>query len=920
MSEAIWTFEKRRWIRRQHSSTDGPQGWQKSRQRSKWNEPGWKPGLRRLSVKSLRLDDKKLSLEAIEASLREREERLTERENELARIHREGSVGEISFEDELAKIRRLTDESDERATALSERERQLESHEEEVRSREERLNTALSSIIGLGSDLDERSLYLLRQIRQLYQPENPTQNEEEARTETEVSIDEAAEVIGAGGRQVEESSKTAEGPREENRTDGLNGESLEEEGTDLKLHKSGDGPSGGKPYVRGPLRQRDVDSGTKDGPVSVETEVRDGEIDLGSRRENTGQSASLEKHGYWPSQADPNAPKRKYRIEAPYVEMNLDESEVFLILPKQEVIGNKGSGSTASSLTYRVFVDESEYKFEARVSSSADYQLEVEEIRIRLKNPIHKFRIDFPIELQDRSFKYEHANPAFYAFVPVTNSVARMWYLFDANRRINRLPRRNLWILLRDDYQLDVAPDVEERWVWGRYKPLLVNREKIAGLTVRDISGGRPSAFPSENVFLISGAGLIVDDLVDSMPLFKKGPVTLKAPTTNPEGWVVWLQNSEVGSHVLTEKWTGKDPLEIRLPEDLPTGFGQFQVDICDQNDRISIDTLFFRHAPLLALEYPHELFLPESGGHVDVTARVIFENDSPEVQVLSDEETKMAGAGCSVEIPSGHDTAVIRISGISDPHLSCPIQITVNRPRWQIGADREWRDTCATMERNEVSRGLDADLSVAVRECRYEHKMVAILATEFRELQRTPFVRKGPLYRLRLNTFYDTILASKENVWLHLRIHDDIARAKDVPLIKFTSVFVCLVCNFGCSERNEVVEHVSDLHMEHYMLRLTLEEMRAYDSSLPHFIYKCGHDPCHYYSKEDSLDNPTSRIITHIMHECTEVDHSRPVKISFSVIRDIDEIRRNVFPHLPDFRKCRFCDEHCVLPASLRE
>ena len=119
-----------------------------------------------------------------------------------------------------------------------------------------------------------------------------------------------------------------------------------------------------------------------------------------------------------------------------------------------------------------------------------------------------------------------------------------------------------------------------------------------------------------------------------------------------------------------------------------------------------------------------------------------------------------------------------------------------------------------------------------------------------------------------------------------------------------------CRECGtFSTVSENELFSHIVSLHLSPFFRPLTYEEYRKREPALPVAIYHCEY--CHYYVRTDKPLNPTSAILQHIQEDCREARRQYPfgpVKISFRVVRDIDEIRANIHVNLAHVQKCKLC------------
>ncbi|MBA7642486.1 hypothetical protein ES703_50181 [subsurface metagenome] len=126
-------------------------------------------------------------------------------------------------------------------------------------------------------------------------------------------------------------------------------------------------------------------------------------------------------------------------------------------------------------------------------------------------------------------------------------------------------------------------------------------------------------------------------------------------------------------------------------------------------------------------------------------------------------------------------------------------------------------------------------------------------------------------------------------------------------PLLQIRISFRCKNCEFIISSEQEALSHIA-VHLSDLVPHLSYEELYKRSSgSLPCKIYKC--DYCPRYVSADDPDNPTSMICQHIEHYCQKAAREgEKVKIRFSVVSDVKEIRENVIANLPHIYQCRMC------------
>jgi len=644
------------------------------------------------------------------------------------------------------------------------------------------------------------------------------------------------------------------------------------------------------------------------------------EVDLGKRKDSRlikspQIPADLEKNDKVPGEKETSI-----KVESPYVEIDLDETEVFFVIPKQQFeIG--ATDNVPQELYYRLELNGNEQIISAGVSSDKQGVATVEEKQINLEKPLKNFKIVYPDELQSKTYIYQHSSEVLYPFIAIGNNRGRMYYLYDKGGGLNPLPNRDVWILLEKDFGLVTDPDVvEERWVWGKYQSMRVSLKGVNELIIKNSQTGKERRIPCQSSFSMEGDTLIKDDFEKQMPLFAGNSLKIKAPTVNPSGWVIWIQNRQAGYKVVTENWTGDDPLELKLPDDLPCECGEFQIDICEQEDRIPVETLFFRYIPFIQLEFPKNLVIPDPDiGHKEESVKILLDRDFQDWELKMDDEIQYKSIENSyqIELLPEQDTLRFSLMKRGKPETETNFKITIPRLRWRTSKDEKWRDKPLQIKRDELIAGVDLYLMLCTNDFDIKYNFVAILEADGQKLQEAKFIRKGITYSLLLNQFYDTITKSKKALVLRVKILSlkENRLLYEIKVLDIAPPLLrCKLCAFASYERKDIISHIKQIHLQKFVEPLTLEELREYDSNLPVKIYKCSY--CGLYVRGDDPSNPTTLICSHIEEDCPKADRSKGVvSIKFRIITDTDEIRKNVIPDLPHFNKCKLCGKHFKNP-----
>jgi len=504
------------------------------------------------------------------------------------------------------------------------------------------------------------------------------------------------------------------------------------------------------------------------------------EIDLGKKRNQRGLKKTIQpaEAGVKGSIKPEEEKETSIRVESPYIELDLDETKVFFIIPKQQFETNAVS-NIPQQLHYKLEINGNEQTISARVSNNEQSIATVEEKRIELKQPLNKnkFKITYPDELQGRVYSYQHRDETLYPFIPMGKNHGRMHYLYDKQGNLNPLPNRIIWIILEENFALvteEVLVSEEEIWIWGKYQPLLINLKNKDELVIKNRQTKEEKKILCKPSFSVECEALIEDDFKDQMPLFVGNSIKIKAPTVNQSGLAIWVQNKQAGYKVISKNWTGNEPLELRLPDDLPCECGEFQIDICEQEDSIPIETLFFRYIPCLQLKFPRDLIVPDPNkGHKEETVEILFEKDFQNWELKNEETVTHENIENGFQIKLSPQQDVIRFSLMKKgkPETETSIRITIPRLKWRTSKSETWHDRPIQIRRDELITGADFYLTVCTNDFDTQYELLAILETTSEKLQEAKFKRRGRHYNLLLNQFYDTIKKNNDKISLRMEI-----------------------------------------------------------------------------------------------------------------------------------------------------
>lgn len=538
-----------------------------------------------------------------------------------------------------------------------------------------------------------------------------------------------------------------------------------------------------KPYIKKkPTDERKRPSENKNKQA---TPKRRKEIDLGAKRKilkTIKQLPKVEKVSNKKNEKEFGREKDPTRIESPIVEIDFDEAKVFLVIPKQQFKHGPAS-NIPQQLHYNLELNGEEQYITVKVIEDNQVYIKVKEKRIELKKPLKSFQIVFPDELQDKVYRYSHNNENLYAFVAIGNNRGRMYYLYDKDGNINSLPNRMVWLLLHEDFKLETESNYlsEETWIWEQYRPFRVNLKEMNELAIKNIKTSKEYKLPCEPTFSIEGQ-VIEDDFKDQMPLLIGETAKIKAPRENPCGWAVWIQNKIAGYRIITENWSGVEPLSLKLPDDLPCKHGEFQVDICQQDTRIPDGTLFFRWLPFIELNYPKKLIIPNSyQGHKSEFTKVKVSNERWALNCEVDRKVETIESNSyQIEVQPEENTVRFSINKKDKPEILTRCQITIPRLKWKTSKYKTWSGKPQNIKRDELIYGESFYILICTNDFNNRYDLSVILETNGQRLQGEKFNQQGINYNLELNQFYDTI-KQNENA---LRLKIEICRTKDYKLL----------------------------------------------------------------------------------------------------------------------------------------
>ena len=474
------------------------------------------------------------------------------------------------------------------------------------------------------------------------------------------------------------------------------------------------------------------------------------------------------------------------RIIPPFIEIDLDELNVSFVLPEQRFRINNKEGKILDNLNFKLEINGEGLKdIQVKVKSFNDEIAQTKEKKILLDKPIKSFEIKFPEEFESKTYKYIQKKEFIYVFYAIGNDRGRMHYLYDEDSKINPLPKKNIWILLKEDFDLKSQEIIveENKWVWSVYRPFLVNLRKASNLIVENRKDGIQEALACIQSFTIEGEQLVEDDFSNESPLFVGKTLKIKSPEINPSGWSIWIQSRESGYKIATENWNGQDLLELKLPECLPCEYGEFQIDICNINSSVAEETLFFRWIDFMELDCPKNLLIPDPA-QGSKEEKIMIKLGIDEGWCLSckeDHKAQLAEKNVyEINVPAERDIIHLIISNKNRPENELKVQITIPRLKWKTFHSDFWRDKPLEIDRKDLK--YEDNLLIKTNDLKNRYDLIAVLETNGRQLQEARFIRKGIEYFLDLKQFSDTF-KNKEELNFNVTVYKDYQKLGTVDI-----------------------------------------------------------------------------------------------------------------------------------------
>jgi ribosomal protein L13E len=532
-----------------------------------------------------------------------------------------------------------------------------------------------------------------------------------------------------------------------------------------------------KPYIVKPPTEKGRERRTPSQDSKRSSRWKVGrEIDLGGVQRRLQKSRRAT-----PQQAKGQQPQKEQkkdaltRVLSPFVELNLNNARVFLVVPGQEISADGKEIGYPQKIKYQMELNGEKRTLGVAAITRDGNRICTDEIRMEVNNPIKNLRVIYPDELEGRDYNYNHTNEMLYTFIASGNNSARMHYLYDEEGKLNPPPKRDVWVLLKEGFSINNDVDViEEIWIWESFQPLRINLKGINELSMVNGSTGVEDVIPCNACFSIEGEGLIEDDFAGHAPLFAGERIQINPVSQSPSAWTVWIQNKCAGHRIAEDCWTGAEPLELEVPSRLPCDCGEFQIDICERGGSVPVDTLFFRYVSGLQLDYNKALALPDPfQGHNHATVKMFLENGGRDFWLSADKNIQSRGEWHHIEMLPNEDTLNLHITKKDNSESVTRLKVTLPRLKWRIAGKQDWNDQLFRVEKNELVTGTDRYLEVNTNDRFNKYDVLATLEAGGLTLQEEKSTRKGQVHTIWLNKFYETIYKNRGKVNLKSEIRE---------------------------------------------------------------------------------------------------------------------------------------------------
>jgi len=437
--------------------------------------------------------------------------------------------------------------------------------------------------------------------------------------------------------------------------------------------------------------------------------------------------------------------------------------------------------------------------------------------------------------------------------------------------------------------------------------------------------GGKVAVKPRRSRFELVGKRL--PDASQYEPLFGVEPPRIRA--RDKDDWkdittvVVGLEGRGQG------KWRTQfhpDPAttEQELPPEIAVRpCGWYFLRFYDENDNLAESLDFRLVTALKAIYLPEETPFPSDEGHKPTPVSLFHEPDfvirpAPTDATAGWVQVQRGSNETTLTVPP--DTTCEETRWLIGPEHGQQVELTLRVERfwWAIGEEstkpREWGDRPFTLSCKDITATTKRTLWLWLPAGR----QVEGLTVGFEQKRgRSYTIRKADrTVAIPLRDFCDAreLKAIGEHtlrLWLSYR-----GKPYTLPLCNLSIGARCKRCDFIAHSTADIARHVVDQHESEFFRPLTYEEMQSRNRSLPSKIYKCPY--CDFYVSEYDYSSASSDIATHVERNCKHAPRQMgAVRVSTTIVNDVNEIRENVLKNLPHTYRCKLCPHTIENPSQ---
>jgi len=516
----------------------------------------------------------------------------------------------------------------------------------------------------------------------------------------------------------------------------------------------------------------------REGLKAKSNEINDKKVSIIDLGRKYSKRRKIKKHEKPKKVVSTKEPKKiiKSQIRRPFIELNFMTIEINLIIPKQIIKLEK----PPKTIDYKIEINNEKDVVKANLKNIDGAFFLVEKQEIEIESPLIKYSVEFPMEFEEKKyfFFYKHKDQDLYLFHGKYKNTAKMIELWDDSGNMNLIPKKMVWVLHSEQFTLKNDPRlIEDRWIWECDSLKLIDLKENSYILLNNNETKEIKKYPSETSFKLKGNQVKVDNLDNSYPLFIGKEINLISPKINTDGWIIWIQSDHFGEKILNNNWTGAENIIINFQNDINNQTGSFQVDICKIENRIPIETLFFRRIPYLNVKYPLKLLVPSDEQYDIAHIFIDLNKESGNWNLKVSEENQpfctQENHHFKISLPKTQDSIQFKLIK-KDSLDSISFEITIPRLKWKFGAKDSWRSAKLYQKREDIKSGEDNLLIVNTNDIRKSYKIVLKLKSSTEMLQETILKRKSNIYSCLLNQFFTTILTNNQVLTMSLEISDN--------------------------------------------------------------------------------------------------------------------------------------------------